>query len=143
MAASKHLGIRDTAAALLAGLVPADRILENRELPLPSGVESQIHVFRVISLPQRGVVMGAPIDWSTQVRIVVKARKGVSSAEVIADGLSVSCYERLLADQTLGGLAMDLQPGALAWDQDAVDPAVAQVTLDVIYVHRTTQHLIS
>jgi hypothetical protein len=143
MAQSKHLGIRDAVAALLAGVVPAARILENREQPLPNGVESQVHVFRTVSPPERGAVQGAPIDWNTQVRIAVKARKGADTAERLADALATDIYARVMADQVLGGLAMGADPGTFVWDQDEIDPDVAMVTWDITYLHRTDQDSIS
>jgi hypothetical protein len=145
MAASKHIGIRDACAALLAAApaISPGGVLENRELPLPNGVESQVHVFRVVSPPERGAVQGAPIDWSTQVRIVVKARKGADTAERIADSIATEVYARLMADQVLGGLAMGADPGAFVWDQDEIDPDVAMVTWDITYLHRTEHSSIS
>lgn len=145
MTTSLHLGIRDAAAALLsaAPAIAPGGVLENRELPLPAGVESQVHVFRVVSRPVRGAVQGAPIDWSTQVRIVVKARKGAQSAELIADGIATEVYARLMADEFLGGLSDGADPGDFAWDQDEVDPHVALVTWDIVYQHRTSHNRIS
>lgn len=146
MPASLHLGIRDAVAALYsaAPALAAGRVLENRELPLPAGVESQIQVFRIFSSPERWAIQNGPIDWSTQIRTVIKARKGANdSAEIIADAIAVECFARAMADQSLGGRAEDLQPGPFNWDQDEADANVVAVTWDVIYLHRTSQQSIS
>jgi hypothetical protein len=140
MTQTLHLSIRDAVAALYqAGTPLCPRILENREISLPVGVESQVQVYRTLSDPERGPIQGSPVDWTTQIRTVIKARKTANgSAETIADAMHADAYARLMADQTLGGEVMDCVPGPIAWEQDAIDPDVAQVTFDVNYLHRTT-----
>jgi hypothetical protein len=145
MSASLHLGIRDAVAALYAAPAALSaRILENRELAMPAGADSQIHVFRVLSVPTPWTLQGGPIDWATQIRTVIKARKtDAETAEALADAIAVECYARVMAFQSLGGLAMQLDVGAFSWEQEEADSAVVQVTWDVTYQHRTTQQSIS
>lgn len=144
---SKHLAIRDAVAALYAAAtaLAGGRIHENRELPLREGDASHIQVFRVDSNPERNLLGAtAPIDWTTQIRTVVKARKaGATSAETAADEILTACYARLMADQTLGGLAQLLDPGAIAWDQDEADSTVVMAAFDITAVHRTESNAIS
>jgi hypothetical protein len=141
MATSKHLGIRDAVAALYAAAtaLAGGRISENRDVPLPDGIASQINVYRIQSQPERELVGAtAPIDWTTVVRTVIKARKsGGSSAEAVADDIACSCYARLMADQALGGLVQDMRPGPFVWDQDEAESNVVQVVFDIEVVHRT------
>lgn len=141
MAASKHLGLRDAVHALYAAAtaLASGRILENRDVPLPADVASQIQVYRIQSQPERNLIgVTAPIDWVTIIRTVIKARKsGGSSAEAIADDIACSCFARLMADQTLGGLADELRPGPFVWDQDEAESNVVQAVFDVEVVHRT------
>jgi hypothetical protein len=147
MAASKHLGIRDAVAALYqaATALAGGRIYENRDYPLQQGVESHIQVYRVQSVPERTLLAAtAPVDWTTQIRTVIKARKSASaSAEAIADDLAVSCYSRVMAAQTLGGLAGLLDPGPFEWDQDEADTSVVQVSWDITVQHRTESNSIA
>jgi len=147
MAASKHLGIRDAVAARYAGLLPEARILENRDYPLGNGVVSQIHVYRLQSVPERSLVgAAAPIDWTTDIRIVIKARRDGNNgitAEAVADDLACSCYAALMADQRLGGLCQLMDPGPFQWDQEEGDSPVAVVVFDVRIVHRTESHVIT
>lgn len=141
MAASKHLGIRDAVAALYMAGTPlaGGYIEENRDKPLPDGRVAQIHVYRVISRPERtNVSAHAPIDWWTDIRTVVKARKtGLSTAEAVADDIACECFARVMADQTLGGLVGQIEPGDLGWDQDELDSSVVLVTWNIRVWHRT------
>lgn len=147
MATSQHLGIRDAVAALFtAGTALAGgRVYENRELPLANEVASQIQVFRVQSEPERTLVgEAAPIDWTTEVRVVIKARRaGDTSAELVADDIACGCYARVMADQQLGGLADEVEPGAFVWDQDEADSTVVAVTWDIRVRHRTESNVIT
>lgn len=147
MTAAAHLGIRDAVAALYAA-APAladERIYGNREYALAVGVSSQIHVHRVQSVPSRellGIV--APIDWTTEIRTVITARKDrETSAEAAADAIAVACFARVMVDQTLGGLCFLVDPGPFAWEQDEADANVVQVSWDIQVVHRTQNNVIS
>jgi hypothetical protein len=144
MAASKHLGIRDAVAALFVGLA-GGRVHENRDLALPVDVASQIQVFRVQSVPERVMVGStAPVDWTTDIRVLVKARSsGATSAEAAADDIACSVYAALMADQTLGGRCQLMDPGAFAWDQEEVDTSVVAVSFDIRLTHRTESHSIT
>jgi len=145
--ASLHLGIRDAVAALYqAGTALAGgRIFENRKFALATGVDSQIQVFRERSVPQRPLLgHTAPIDWHTTVRTVIKARAdGSTSAEAVADAIAVAAYARVMADQTLGGLCDQIDPGDFEWDQDEADTDVVQVTWDVQVRHSSFANTIS
>lgn len=147
MAASKHLGLRDAVAALYATgtALAGGRIDENRDIALQQGEASRIAVYRIQSMPGRLLVGAtAPIDWTTDIRTVIKARKdGATSAEAVADDIACGCFARVMAAQTLGGLCDLLDPGAFQWDQDEADSNVVQVTWDIRVMHRTESNSIS
>jgi hypothetical protein len=147
MTASLHLGIRDAVAALYqaATALAGNRIHENRNFPLAEGVASQIQVFRLQSVPER-LLLGptAPIDWVTDIRTVIKARTdGATSAEAAADAIAVAAYARVMADQTLGGLCEQIEPGTFEWDQAEADSNVVQVSWDIQVRHRSYTNAIS
>ena len=147
MSTSKHLGIRDAVAALYAAstALAGGRIYENRDYPLQQGVASHIQVYRLQSTPERSLIgPTAPIDWTTDIRTVIKARKdGSSSAEAIADDIACACYARVMADQTLGGLCQLLDPSQFVWTQDEADSNVVMAVWDIRVVHRTDNNLIT
>ena len=135
-----HMAVRDAfAAALLADPPVSPRVEEQRELSLPQGVASQVSVFRDASDPSEGFIRGAPVDWSTQLRVECKARTTAgATAERAADALCVAVYQRVMADPSLGGVALDLNPGPMRWEQDDLDTAVAVAT-QIFYARHRTQ----
>jgi len=137
---TKHLGIRNAVAALLVALLPADRIHTNRAQSLPDGVASDIVVARRLSVPERNLAGAtAPIDWQTELRITIRARTvGAATAEATADALMAQVYALVMTDTTLGGSAMDLDPGAMDWSEDEAETGLALVTWDCRVMHRTT-----
>lgn len=142
-----HLGIRDAVAALYlaAPALAGGRVYENREYALAIGVVSLIHVHRVRSVPEQLLLgVDAPIDWVTDIRTRIAARKDdVTTAEAVADALAVAVYGRVMADQSLGGLVYELIPGPFEWDQDEADGTVVIVTWDIQVRHRTNNEVIS
>lgn len=137
MTTSAQLSIRDAVATLFTGLAQA--VHENRDHPLAERAASQIGVYRTLSTPERILLgVGAPIDWTTDVRVVIKARTmDGTSAETTADGIACDCYAALMADQTLGGLAQLTELGPIVWDQDEADHQVVVAVMDFRFVHRT------
>jgi hypothetical protein len=146
MATSKHLAIRAAVAALFAAApaLAGNRIFPNREYALPAGVDSQIHVNRVDADPEGEILTGAPIDWVTQLEVVIKARKvNTTDAEDVADEIWTAAYARLMADQTLGGLVGLLTQGQVSFDQDEADTDVAVITWRFTVTHRTANNSIA
>ncbi len=142
MANTKHQAIVDAAeAALLAGTpLVGGRVYEGRDRTMPVGVDSQILVWKGASLPTAGEIMGAPVDWTTDVRFLIKARRsGSNSAEKVADGIWTDVYARVMADSTLAALVWDLQPGPLEEPQrDEADTDVVLLEWHFTCRHRTT-----
>jgi len=71
--------------------------------------------------------------------VAIRTRtSGSTSAESAADTLSADVFNRLMADPTLGGLAQDIQPGAMVWEDEEGDTPIAVCTLRATVLHRTT-----
>lgn len=149
MANSQHLAVRDAVAALLqaAPALAGGRVFENRDYKLAADASSGVWVFRDDSTPARGPMMVSPIDWTTRVRVVVKARTvgGITgtSAETAADTLATEAYARVMAAPQLGGLASDLEAGQILWQQDEIETSVAMCELEFFVQHRTTSNLLT
>ena len=146
MATSQHLAVRDAVAALLqaAPALAGGRVFENRDYKLAADAASGVWVFRDDSIPARGPIMGSPIDWTTRVRVVVKARTtGGVTAETAADALATEAYARVMAAPQLGGLASDLEAGQITWQQDEIETSVAMCELEFFVQHRTTSNLLT
>lgn len=146
MATSQHMAVRAAIAELFA-VEPAladGGIFENDDVAMPVDKSQQIHVDRVTSDPFEGPITGSPIDWDTEIDLTFKARKGNDlRADVVCDQLWTDAFARLMANQQLGGLAQQIKPGAVEFDQDRTDGNVAEIKQRITVVHRTTSNSIS
>jgi hypothetical protein len=145
MTATLHLGIRNAVADLLAAAtaLAGGRIHRNREFVLAQGEASAIWVNRGDSEPERRTVAGT-MDWSTDISVQIRTRKdGATDAETAADSLSADVYARVMAATNLGGLAIDVIPGPITWDQDENEGLVCVCTLAFTALHRTTEQAIT
>jgi hypothetical protein len=143
MSNTQHQAIVEAVAALLttAPSLAGGYVFEGRDLALGSDVPSQIHVFLNDSNPDGEILTGAPMDWSSEISIVIRARKaGSDSAEKVADALLFDAWSRVMADQSLSGLVMQLTAGPVTRDRDPADPDVAAFTWTFTVAHRTTNN---
>ena len=144
MPTSQHLAVRDAVAALLQGDpgLANVRVFENRDYRLPAEQAVGIWVFRETSEPARGAINGAPIDWTTRLRVVVKARSvpQAATAEVAADTVATTAYAAVMANQQLGGLSSDLEAGPLTWFQEETETNVAVCEMEFTVHHRTSSN---
>jgi hypothetical protein len=148
MSSSKHQALVAYVAALFtaATALAGGNVYEGRDFPLPAGTASQIHVFAEDSTPEANVLTGAPVDWTTQVNVVIKARRAPgATAEHVCDSIWVDVYARAMADPTLGGgLNVELlTAGPLTRDRDEADTDVAAFTWQVSVVHRTANNTVT
>jgi hypothetical protein len=143
MAQSQQAAIRAAVAALMHAGTPlcGGRIHENRAFQLPQGAAAQLHVNYRQSDPERIAFGGNPIDWTTEIELVIKTRAvGGVTAEDAADAIWVDAFARLMADQSLGGLVSDLQPGTAAAEDDQADTGTCRLTWSFTVQHRTEQN---
>jgi hypothetical protein len=147
MATSKHIEIRAAVAALFLAGTPlaGGNVLQNRDFALAGDVAKQLHVNLAGSTPEDSpVYAGRPRDWSTEIELVVLARAdGGSQAHDVADAIWVDAYGRLMANQTLGGLVMGVDPGEMTVDPDEADTSLCRLTWRFTCKHRTTNDSIS
>jgi hypothetical protein len=137
---SNHFAVRAAVAALFMGdpALAGDNVFENRDYTLAEGVTTQIHVNRVLSQPEAVGTTGSPITWTTEIEMLFKARKSADiDADDACDQLWTGAFGKLLSNQTLGGLAMRIEPGDALFDQDPVDTNVAEITQRFTVMHRT------
>lgn len=63
---------------------------------------------------------GYPVSWTTTIAVECYARSGAATApDVAVDALLEAVYSRLMADPSLGGVVLALQPQDLSYDFDA------------------------
>lgn len=61
-----------------------------------------------------------PVSWISAISVECYARTSAATTpDVAVDSLVEAVYARLMADPTLGGVVVSLQPQSIAWDFDA------------------------
>lgn len=138
MSGSKHIAVRDAvAAALLASpALAGGRVVTNRRRPMAQASASQIFVYLEDSEASREVL--GQIDWQTRIRVKCLARDVAgTSADDAADALAVGVHARLMADPTLAGAAIDIDPKAMAWTEDEADTSLSACQQIFAVLHTT------
>lgn len=119
-------------------------VVANRRRPMAAAVDRQIFVYLQDSLPARGAIRGAPVDWRTTIRVECLARdSGPVDADVAADAMAVEVYARVLADPSLGGLAFDLEPSAMGCTGDEADTSLSATQFLFTVSHTTSENTIA
>lgn len=76
------------------------------------------------------------LDWSLLVRVAVIIRANVP--DQAADATVVSLHAKIMADLTLGGLAMDIQPVQVEFQTVEADVPAGVVMCDYLVRYRTS-----
>lgn len=103
----------------LAGVAPrVDRV---RLRPLPANTTTAVVVRpEGADVLQASDVSGLPISWDARLVVECYAKTNSATAPDLAvDDLTEQVYSRLMADPTLGGAVVILQPLSVAYDFDA------------------------
>ena len=88
---------------------------------------------------QASMISSMPVTWTTTIAVECKSRTtGSTSADVAVDALLESVYARLMADPSLGGVVLGLQPQNVSFDFDADGDKTACATLVLNARHRAT-----
>ena len=141
---SLHEQIRaaiQSAQAEMAG----GNVQRGRAWPMAEQDQELVKVYLDQSTVTQFSLGGQPNDWNTRVRCEYHARGTTAdNAEVLADALLVQGLELVLADPTLGGLAIiGIEPIAMAWSSDDADTSVGIAQCLFQVVHRTPAHSIA
>jgi len=75
------------------------------------------------------------LDWSLTVRIAVIVRG--TAPDQIADTTIQSLHSKVMADLTLGGYSMDIQPQSVNWQLIEADQPAGVVMCDYLIRYRT------
>lgn len=108
-------------AALSSGTPVASQIARVRLRPL-AATQAQAVVVRPLQaeVTEKSLTPGYPVSWTTAIGVECYARSGVATApDVAVDSLVEAVFARLMADPTLGGVVLSLQPQHISWDFDA------------------------
>ena len=75
------------------------------------------------------------LDWSMTVRVTVIVRGAIP--DQIADPIIESLHSKLMADLTLGGYAIDIQPISVTFNFAEADGAAGEIQCDYRVLYRT------
>jgi hypothetical protein len=123
-------------ASTLAGTTGVStRIYRSRVEPLSRG-ESPALVIEPISDTAEQNTSLPKLDWSLTVRIAVIVRGSIP--DQLADSTVESLHSKLMADLTLGGYAIDVQPQAVNFEMVEADQPAGVITCDYLVRYRTS-----
>lgn len=147
MSNSAHMAVRDAivTALLAAPALAGGRVVGNRHRPMAAQHVNQILVYLETSEADfgPGKTIGTT-DWHTRIRVECLSRATASiSADDGADALAVDVLNRVMADPSLGGKAIDTTPQALGWSEDESDTPLAAAQLLFSVWHSTPDASIS
>lgn len=123
-------------ASALAGTTGVStRIYRSRVEPLSRG-ESPALVIEPINDTAEQNTSLPTLDWSLTVRIAVIVRGNVP--DQIADPIIESLHAKLMADLTLGGYAIDVQPQGVSFELVEADQPAGVISCDYLVRYRTS-----
>jgi len=133
---TKRESILAQIASTLSGTTNVgSRIYRSRVEPLTRG-ESPALVIEPISDNAEQNTSLPTLDWSLTVRVAVIVRGDVPDQQ--ADATVESLHSKMMADLTLGGYAIDVQPQGVSFDLVEADQPAGVIACDYLVRYRTS-----
>lgn len=117
-------------------------IVRSRNRPVAEQNTQAVVIHLRSSEPNRGAILGAPVDWTTRIEVECYAT-GTSPGDSAVDALLLSVHDRLLADKTLAGTADDVYVEDIAWETEAQAANAGCATLTLGVLHRTASNTLA
>ena len=111
------------------------RIYRSRVEPLARGESPAIVVEPVSDSAQQNTSLPT-LDWSLTVRVAVIVRGDIP--DQLADPIVESAHAKIMADLTLGGYAIDVQPQSVSFDLIEADQTAGVIALEYLVRYRTS-----
>lgn len=111
------------------------RIYRSRVEPLARAESSALIVEPISDLPTQNTSLPT-LDHTLNVRVVVIVRAAVP--DQTADPIIESLHTKLMADLTLGGLCIDIQPGQTDFTLESADVPVGVIFCTFRVLYRTS-----
>ena len=132
---TRRESILTTIASSLAGTTGVStRIYRSRVEPIARN-ESPAIVVEPISDQANTDVSFCKTDWSLTVRIAVIVRGSIPDQQ--ADVIVESLHAKVMADQTIGGYAMSIEPRGVQFDMIEADQPAGVIACDYLIRYRT------
>lgn len=135
MASKRETILAAVRTALTGTTGVSNRIYRSRVEPV-SRAESPALVVEPLSDTAAQNTALPTLDWSMIVRITVIVRGVVP--DQLADPIIQSLHSRLMADLTLGGYAIDIQPIGVTFNFTEADGAAGEIQCDYRVLYRTS-----
>ena len=111
------------------------RIYRSRVEPLARGETPAIVVEPVQDQADQNTSLPR-LDWSMTVRVAIIVRGAIP--DQVADPIIEDMHSRLMADLTLGGYAIDIQPQTVSFDLSEADQPSGVIACDYLIRYRTS-----
>jgi len=122
-----------TALATTAGV--NGRVYRSRVTAMQRAESPSIVIEPITDTPTQNTSL-PKLDWSMRVRVTVITRGNIP--DQIADPVIESMHSKIVADLTLGGLAIDVQPSEVTFNMLDADQPAGVIFNDYIVQYRTT-----
>jgi hypothetical protein len=110
------------------------RIYRSRVEPMSRGESPAIVIEPVSDTAEQNTSLPT-LDWSLTVRISVIVRGAIP--DQLADPTVESLHSKLMADLTLGGVAMDIRPQSVNFELVEADQPAGVISCDYLIRYRT------
>jgi hypothetical protein len=111
------------------------RIYRSRVEPFTRGESPAIVVEPVNDVAVQNTALPT-LDWSMTVRVAIIVRGNVP--DQLADPIVESAHGKIMADLSLGGYAIDVQPQGASFEMIEADQPAGVVSLDYLVRYRTS-----
>ena len=111
------------------------RIYRSRVEPIARGESPAIVVEPVSDTAEQNTSLPT-LDWSLTVRVAVIVRGDVP--DQVADPIVADAHSKIMADLTLGGYAIDVQPQSVSFDLIEADQTAGVIALEYLVRYRTS-----
>jgi len=111
------------------------RIYRSRVEPFTRGESPAIVIEPVNDTAQQNTALPT-LDWSLTVRVAIIVRGNVP--DQLADPIVQSAHGKIMADLTLGGYAIDVQPVGVTFEMVEADQPAGVVSLEYLVRYRTS-----
>lgn len=112
-----------------------NRIYRSRVEPFTRGESPALVIEPVNDIAQQTTALPT-LDWSLTVRVAIIVRGNVP--DQLADPIVQSAHAKIMADLTLGGYAIDVQPVSVNFEMIEADQPAGVVSLDYLIRYRTS-----
>lgn len=132
-------------SALSSGTPVASQIARVRLRAFAQAVTQAVTVRPLQSeVGDQAFAPGYPISWRSSIAVECYARSGAAIApDVAVDSLLEAAYARIMADTTLGGAVLDIQPQSISYDFDADGDQTTCATLVFTTLQRAAARTLS